>query len=1169
MPFIRKVQLRGWKTFGPKTTITLDRGFTVLTGPNGSGKTNIVDAVLFGLGELSPRRLRSESFSKLVGIGKGDSAQVVIQFDNSDHRLPVDTATVTIYREVDKNGQSVYRLNGRRSTRSRIVDVLSVAGIDPSGHNVVMQGTVTRMTEVSPHDRRTLIEGLIGISQYDAEKAEAEEKLRAAEISIQTAMGRVDEVQRRVDDLERERNQLLRYNALRDGISRLEAVRVSHEASELEEKVRALSARVQELGGKVEGLREVREKLRSQRRGIEEEWRRFNLEERGAEVMKVQIEIGDLRSRITELTTGIDAWRASLEGLGKVRENNLRQLDALKGEIAETREKIQQLSREHDRLSKEIKVHQARHEAASKKVAEIQSGLGENSEKIREMEGQLDQLYRRVVANRGDYARSRATIGVLSRRLKELDERKNTFASTLGELQKSLSDLQGVKGEQEERLEGLRRAMDRRVSQKQATASEVSEAGRIADSAREAVVEFATQRELAEKIAAEEHALRNIEELGDLGAIEGVYGRFRNLITTERGYRRAVEAAAAGWLDSVVVRDLDAAFTCAETLKRLKLGRIKIIPLRELSALKSLNPPKIEGIHGTAASFVKCSKRYEPAVAFVFGDTLTAEHGKAALEASRKGYRTVTVEGDLFEAQGGMESGYYRAPIDFSTLIPSESAVKSLDEAVRALQDHLARREGDLSTLEEEIDRARVEAARLTDAATVLAGEITRVRRNIQRTQQNIQRVERYIQRSQEQLEKEKRELEGAQRDAVQRKMEGLRRKLAGLRRKTDPSQIREAELERDGLGETVLELRRSLGGVETELATLQSNLERVLKAGSEGIRIQLRKIEQQISATEGEVKEALRQRETLEEGLSKLERSREELSQSVLMAKEEAKTFTSQIDDIDKRLRGVDADYERASGLFNQLQISLQTGQMQLDQRRQRLRELGYEEPLTVQPEQLAGVQSSLHQMQLELERLGAVNQLALDRYAEQISRYRELSLRINELEREKQAILSFMDEIEAKKRRAFMDAFNRINEGFGGYFSRLTGGGEASLKLEDPEDPFAGGVDMIVQFPSKPSILVSGASGGERSVAAVAFIFALQEFMPAAFYLLDEVDAHLDAFHAERLGGLLAEEAAKSQFIVITLKPEMVGKAERVYGVYMHDGVSHVVSTAFKEVA
>lgn len=205
---------------------------------------------------------------------------------------------------------------------------------------------------------------------------------------------------------------------------------------------------------------------------------------------------------------------------------------------------------------------------------------------------------------------------------------------------------------------------------------------------------------------------------------------------------------------------------------------------------------------------------------------------------------------------------------------------------------------------------------------------------------------------------------------------------------------------------------------------------------------------------------------------------------------------------------------------------------------------------------------------MQLELERIGAVNQLALSHYAEQVSRYKELSLRLNELEREKQAIVQFMDEIERKKRKVFMEAFEKINDNLGKYFSKLTGGGNATLKLENPEEPFSGGIDMLVQFPRKPSIVVSGASGGERSVAAVAFIFAIKDFTPASFYILDEIDAHLDAFHVSRLADLLLEEAEKTQFIVITLKPEMVNKAQKVYGVYGRNGVSNVIAAKFLEV-
>jgi len=1179
MPYIKKIELKSFKSFGPKTArITLDKGFTVLTGPNGSGKTNLVDAVLFGLGELSARRLRAENFSKLlfhgspnVGIGKAKAAKVIIQFDNYDNRLPVDTSTVTVSRDVHEDGHSVYRLNGRRISRSRIVDLLSMAGISPTGHNVVVQGTITRMTEISSHERRRIIEDLVGIAQYDTEKAEAEEKLRVAEISIRTAMGRIDEVQRRVDDLERERNELFRYNFIHDEIKRFEATRTSYETLEFERRIRELSSRVEEAGGKAENLRQAREQLRSQRYGIETEWRRLSSEmvgEGGTKVFEVQVEIGDIKSRLTELATKTDAGTTSLGGLRKVRDNHTQQLEAIKNEIGESRKKIRRLRREQDRISKEIADKRSQHDDISSQAAQLRENLGENSKKIREHEQQLDKLSQSLVSLRGNHARSEAHAKILSRRLTDLHARKEKFASNLNELKKSLDDLKEVQKEQKDRLRNLQRTLDRRIVQRESVQRELVEAEKISESAREAVVEFATQRELAEQVAMEERALRNIEELADLGVLSGVHGRLRDLIKVEGGYEEAIEVAAAGWLDSIVVRDFDAAFACTETLKRLKLGRAKIIPIRELSNVSSVKTPKVKGVSRTASAFVKCAKQHWPAVVFVFGDTVITEDDKTAFSISRDGYRTVTTDGDLYEAGGGLESGYYRAPIDFSSIIPSESAVESLDQAVKALRDHLERQGTEIVTFEEEIDETRVQIARLSEAITTLEGEIARVHRSSKYTKQNIRRVDKHTQRVQKHLEDEKTKtgLQKAQHETIQKKMRTLRKELAEIRLKVDLSRIQEMELQREKLGDEIMTLRQNLGSVETELSTLRSKLENVLTMGSINIKIQLRKVKKQISTVESDVEEATQQKETHKEELQKLEKSKEELSHTVLTAREEAKKFSSQIDSIDEKLKKLDAKYERADRLFNELRLKRQTLQLQLDQHRVRLAELGYEEPFEVTPEQLGLAESSLNLMRMELERLGAVNQLAFSHYAEQVSRYKELSLRMNELEREKQAILSFMDEIEQKKRRVFMEAFNQMDKNLSRYFSKLTGGGDVSLKLEKPEEPFTGGIDMVVQFPDKPPILVSGASSGERSVAAVAFIFALQDYTPAAFYLLDEIDAHMDAFHVAKLGELLAEESAKSQFLVVTLKAEMVSKAERVYGVYERSGVSHVISTKFE---
>jgi chromosome segregation protein len=1177
LPYIKRIELKGFKSFGPQTVkVNLDKGFTAITGPNGSGKTNIMDALLFSLGELSTRRMRADNASRLIfhgsekgGLEKSKMAKVVVQFDNADGLMPVDTTTVTISREVYRNGQSVYRLNGRRMSRGHIIETLSMAAISSMSQNIIPQGQITRLTEINPLDRRKIIEELIGIGQYDAEKAEAEEKLRSADISIRTAMGRIDEVQKRLDDLERERNQLLRYNFIQEETKKFQAVKISNELAGLTGKLQESAVQIDKVKARVDKLKEQRELRRSKRHEIEGDWRKLSgetLEEGGSQVLKVQISIGDLKSRLTELTTQISSGQASLESLKRVAQNNQVHHDSIQNEIKDNRLKIRAFKTEFEKFKAQIEEKEAAHETLAKETAQLWEGLGDNSHKVRGIEMQIESHTKRLAYLRSEYTKDKASMRTCSGRLKNLTVRKEKFVANLAELEKSLSDLEQVQRDQKNQLKNLENSIDRKISQKELVKKEIADAERIARSAKDAVIEFATQKDLAATIAQEEKALRSIEEMGDVGAINGIQGRLRNLIKIDKNYKKAVDAAATGWLDALVVKDVEAAFMCAETLRRMKLGRIKIIPLEGAKMQKTKPAPIRDGVVGPLSSFVKYDKNFDFAINYVFGDTIVVSSDKTGFNLSNDGYRAVTVSGDLYEP-GAFESGFYRAPIDFSTIIPSENALKSLDEAVNALQTHLEQRGTDITGIDEEIEHAKIEMTRLNEFITTLDREVIRIRRSVKRTQLNVRHTEKFGGK----LEREIASYKGrmsmymSERNAIKRSLQKNHIELGELRQKTDVSHIQDLEVQRERVGEEVNTLRQQLGSLQTEINTRQSQFDNVLRVGYQNVKIQLTKIDQQQKKLEKEIAEALQQRENLKTELDGLEKSRVELSNAVFSAREESKKFTTQIDTIDTELRLLDAEYEQSEMLLNQLTLTIQTSNLRYQTLQNQLKQYGFEQILEVNQKMVEDADTTIRMMQFELERIGAVNQLALSHYADQIARYRELSVRLNELEREKQAIVAFMDEIDAKKRKVFMTAFEKINASLKGYFDKLSGGGTAMLKLENPDDPFAGGIDMIVQFPNKPAITVSGASGGERSCSAVAFIFSLKEFSPASFYILDEADAHLDAFHTTKLADLLLEEAARTQFIVISLRPEMVNKAQKVYGVYERNGISNVVTAKF----
>lgn len=274
---------------------------------------------------------------------------------------------------------------------------------------------------------------------------------------------------------------------------------------------------------------------------------------------------------------------------------------------------------------------------------------------------------------------------------------------------------------------------------------------------------------------------------------------------------------------------------------------------------------------------------------------------------------------------------------------------------------------------------------------------------------------------------------------------------------------------------------------------------------------------------------------------------------------------FESELESIDRKLSETFGEYDHLSSELSQITVEIKEKEAEINNLREKLRGLGQDEIL-VDQDDAEQIEKALAAMRTELRDIGAVNQLAPQQYQEVIGNYRQLSVRISELEREKLAIMRFMNELDEKKRAAFMEALDRVNENFEGVFSKITGSGHGRLVLEKPESPFEGGLDILVRFPGKAELPLGSASGGEKSVSSVCFLLALQAIHPLPFYVFDEIDAHLDALNSQKLADLLRLRAKDSQFVVISLKDTTISRASKVYGVFVNQGVSEVVSLPTK---
>jgi len=1172
--------MRGFKSFGPrKVRVPLAKGLTVITGPNGAGKSNVFDAVRFVLGELSARSLRASKFAEVIYDGgqsaeKAKSAWVSVEFDNADRKIPIDADSVVISRMVHADGQSVYRLNGRKIPRIQLTDALTVPGLTSTGHNMIMQGTITRLADIAPVDRRKLIEDIIGIADYDRKKAEAEAQLQQAEINLRVATARIDEVQQRLESLERERNDALRYNFIKGEIARLEATKISFEIGRLRVQVDELTSKLAARKAEADRLRAERDRLQTERDQVELDRRRFDEEvaDKGsARLVSLQKEIGDASVDIARLRTEIESSRMTLLSLVRVRDERREQIESLRKSIGKSKKALNRVERELGRATPRLEERKKTLAQINERLKQLKDGLKEKTEKIESIENRLYEIGRSLVGIdtglKGSVAKSR----ILLDNLRGLESRKESFESTLKSLEKHEEELKTLRKTEQE---NLKRAMDdisAKTARKEALLRELLEGEVTAERARSAVVEFETQKSFAEKIAAEEDALRKIEEMGRIGAIPGVYGRLKRLIAVRPEHRRPIEAASMGWLKAVVVRDLETALRCVESLKKMKIGRVKLIPLRDVASAKPVEAPKIEGVIGPVTELIRCrSKRFTAAVNFVFGDTIVTSGEKSALLTSKAGYRSVDMSGDVYEPWGGMESGFFRTPIDLSAIIPRDSAVMDLDQSVKALQSLLRERRKDIEVLDSEVQALNEDRVRKSDVIEMLERETGEVSENAERARRNIRVIEKRLARLNKDLAREKEISESLERrkSDLNREAESLRAERKSLRLMVRPATIVKFEGDQTQLNSEINDLQRDVDRLGSEARSLRSNLESAFLPELGRSRIAFRNVESQIDALQKKIENSSADLAAATMRLSDLERVKEELAGSLVTVKDERRRFEEKLDKVDRVLREIDGKYEPASSGVHQLELQVQGIMVELRHMEERLHGLGYAEPLLVTAEDLGGIESSLRLMSFELERLGSVNQLATVQYDAQKDNYKQLSTRRNQLEEERRSIVQFMEEIERKKREAFGQAYNQVNGNFMDLFGKLTGGGSGWLQLENPEDPFAGGLDIFVQFPGKAARLVSGASGGEKSVAAVSFIFALQRMQPAAFYIFDEIDAHLDPYNAERLADLLKSQAGGSQFIVITLRDVIVDRAESLFGVYVQDGVSRVVSIRIPEI-
>jgi len=918
---------------------------------------------------------------------------------------------------------------------------------------------------------------------------------------------------------------------------------------------------------KLDQVKHEREDLTQQRAKIEAERRSF--EEKT--VTQGNQELFEIERRIAGASKGIVEAKSSAETAQNLITTRTRQRDALTKQAEEMEASIKPLANSikslqpHKKtLEEKLADSNVKVEKLSQKVTTARASLDEDTKKLREVQDEIDALGKELANLTAQSKGSSTKLDLTASHLQTLESRQKEFSVTSEELKSRIREMEKLEKEEEKRLESIEQKTKEYAELKDQRRKEIDEALDIAKKARVTVVEFNTQKNLADDMGAEDKAIEKIEEMADEGALKGIYGRLEDLVKFPEEYRKAIQAASAGWMKALVVKNLEVAIRCVESLKRTKLGRVKMVPLEDLELPdEGPNISDVSGIIGPLSKVIRSEKSIVPAVQFVFGDTILATTQRAAFLTASKGRRSVVTSGDLYEPGGGLESGYYRAPLDISNMVPRSTALESLEKTVKSLETVVQRSRSDVDRIERELGELLEDRVASTKTREALSRDVELAKKSFERTRAFLQQTTRRIDSLQNSMTKEQALLKETadKQSEMKRRLAAIEEERARLRVDSRRHSLSQLETERDqATSENQAVLREKLE-LDTRLTSEQSTLE-TLRPGIDQIRIQLRALESEKRREETHAREAEEKLETLEKEMKQFNEERQRLLGSLDSVADERKKYEEQFEEVEKATRKLLQMMDPLNASVTDLKAGLREVDVQLAILRGQLGSLGFQQPIETHPDLIKDAESMKRALEQERDEIGAINQLAAQQYESQKEGYKHLSVRIGDLEREKLAIFDFMNELERKKLDTFMSAFNKVNETFQSIFQEMTGEGNGRMVLDNPENPFEGGLDVLLQFPGKTMLTIGSASGGEKSVSTVCYLLALQQIHPMPFYVMDEIDAHLDLLNAKRLATLLRSRSSMSQFIVISLKDSTISRAERVFGVFIDKGSSQIVS-------
>lgn len=1188
MGYIKRLKLKGFKSFANPTVLNFEKGFNTVVGANGSGKSNVFDAMCFVLGRMSSRELRTEKLGNLVFNGgknlkPSKDAEVSIYLNNENKELiNTDLDEIKVTRVVNKDGQSKYLLNNVKVTRTEIVEILKRAGINPDGYNIILQGDIVRIVNMSTVERRELIEEISNISGYEEKREKAIKKLDKVELDLKDADLLMEEKTKYLKDLKSEKEQAEKYRKVKEDLR--------HDSLLL------IKARILRNNSLKEKKKEELEKIESSLTDYKDK-----LEEFESQSKEIDSKISELEKSIEvkshqdfiSVTNKITSLESEIEKLKERKSEYKKDIEELKTKGVElqknvnnNKKQIKEIELESTSLEKEKKVLEKDLQDCEKELVEFKKKISPGGfEELDELDSSIDEIN----AKKSDKLLIRQDNAIQIEKL-------NTKVDHLQEDLKRIDGMNDGNKEKLKELEVYRANLKKSILGISQLSNKNSE---ISSKLNNLQQEYSKLSEEHSKMSVKMNASKDI--LSTNRAVEAInrlkekdpmiHGTVMDLANTSDKFGLALEKSAGRALFNVVVEDDKTAVKYIKYLKDQKIGSVTFLPLNKVNAKYKLDESVLQkkGAIDFALNILKFDKKYENIFHLIFGDTLIIENVEDARSIGIGNHRMVSMDGDLVAKSGAMTGG-------FSSRSKGLGAFKDdkLSDRVAQIDSKLGALSNTISLLKEEKEDNERELYDLRHNKIEIEGDVSKLEKILSIEGRDTGTINKEI----EAVLSDKVVIESSLKK-LDREISDLDQKLKDFhdkknKIKSSTSQngkgfenMSKLEEKRDSLKEKVVKLQNDIGSKNIQINNVLlpeiRNIEKIVKEGEVSLKELDLKLSENISRLkdlEVELKENKEKEKELSKGykdlISKRDKFKEDKVKLELKYEKEFTKFDS-IKEKASQARYSLNDYETLSKTLdeelenNYEQVKaefLELGDEKLvEQKIKEILDL-VEKRLNGSPIDVKELQSKVNSLKTRINSFGAINLKAVEIYDKLNEEFNLLLEKRETLNEEKSEILSFIAEIDEMKKVRFMETFNVLREHFVNIFSKLSTKGVVELNIENEKDLFNSGVEIKVKLSEKNYLDIKSLSGGEKTITAVAFIFAVQEFHPASFYLLDEIDAALDIMNSEKLGKLIKDYSSRAQYVVVSHSEYFIQSSEIIYGVTMDNNkISNVVSLDLRD--